>query len=1176
MRSLIRNSALIIVVLLVAAWSIMPPEKKLRLGKDLRGGVSLVYSVQVSPSDPPDVVGRVIDVLKKRIDPNGLSEISLVKQGQDRLEITMPLPGPRVKKLKDAFLAELKALGAMSLDDSGFQQLMRRPPAERAEEIKRIAGSSEGRAKDLTEGATTYDAAMATHGQYTQARDELKKAKEANAPQATIDELTRKVDDLVGKVADAELAADEARKKCVGGMMTEDEVRRALALSNERRTVEDSKTRLRVAQPSPQEQAIESLRKRFPSQKQQLEQILAAYDKFAAERTRLDDPADLKRMLSGAGVLDFRITVDPNAHPAEPRLRQELHEKGPRNVQSADARWYKLNNVDTWYDSTDDLERIHSNPAGYFLSKYGLVAEEYDGDHYVLCWDTPGSRLTKAEGEWKVAGAYASSDPQTGLPAISYEMDNRGATLQRELTKAHVGKHMAVLLDDEVYTAPNLRSAIGKSGQITGSFDDRELNYIINVLAAGSLQAKLSPEPISEVTLAPELGADNLRAGLKAGLIALVVIGGFMIVYYFGSGVISVVCLLFNALLILGLMALNSAAFTMPGIAGVILTFGMAVDANVLIYERMREELQRGLDLRNATRLGYNKAMSSIVDGNVTNLIHCVVLYFVGTQEIKGFAITMGIGVLTTLFCVWISRQIYAWLVDYGPWRRASMLPLVIPAIDRFFHRDINWLRLRWVFWTFSAAYVALGMGMVLFRGKEMLDTQFRGGSQIAFKLKEGAEGQPRTMTRKDVEGRLRELGAGALPGDESLQQLSEASVLAVNPAADGVTSNQFQIRTLAVDTKVVHDAIAAKFGDVLDTRPALTYVGRDTPETSIRRAPVYQVLSPTLGENIQRPDYHEQVREYIGGAAIVLENIDPPQPVSSLTDRMNRTRELAEFSSTLGRQRKLLVLAGDDLAVRTAVLVVRDPGLSALDDEQRWYVEVAGVEWRLVHTALANSSTSASVEVISPTIAKTFTAQAVVALTLGFILVGIYIWVRFGTLSYALAGIIPLFHDVLTAIGLIAVAQILYEWPAGQPLAHALGIMPFKIDLNMVAALLTIVGYSLNDTIIVMDRIRENRGKMPFATEEMINSAVNKTVSRTVITSGTVLMASVVLYLVGGAGMRGFSYALIIGVVVGTYSSIAIAAPIVWVRKAIPAGSGTPPPPPPPVDQGKAFMPAS
>src|SRR5256885_1424023 len=211
---------------------------------------------------------------------------------------------------------------------------------------------------------------------------------------------------------------------------------------------------------------------------------------------------------------------------------------------------------------------------------------------------------------------------QRGTPEISLEVNQRGGQLLGELAGRDVRDQMAVLLDDQVYTAPNLLSKISKSGQITGTFTDAEIRYIVRVLGAGSLQAKLSPEPISEMRLAPELGADNLRAGLRAGVISLIAISGFMIVYYFGSGVIAVVALLCNALLILGIMALANAAFTMPGIAGVILTFGMAVDANVLIYERMREEIQRGADARTAVRLGYDKAMASIVDGNVANLLH--------------------------------------------------------------------------------------------------------------------------------------------------------------------------------------------------------------------------------------------------------------------------------------------------------------------------------------------------------------------------------------------------------------------------------------------------------------------------------------------------------------------------------------------------------------------------
>jgi SecD/SecF fusion protein len=1160
MRTLVRNIVLILFVLVVCIWAIFPPEKKLRLGKDLRGGVSLVYAVQLKPGDQSDVLERVIDVVKERIDPTGQADISIVRQGQDRIEITMPLPNDRVKKLKAAFEDELKKLGEISLDPSQFERIMRMPAAERDAEIAKVAAGNTQRLEQLKAAAAAQDEAAKAREALTAAQAELKSAQEQNAGKEQIDAAQGRVDQLVGRTADTELAYERLRSDALKAGVSPSDVRRILALSNESRTIQPQGG-VGAAEriPSARERALERLKQDHPEVTKQLENVLAAFENYAAERTRLDDPADLKRLLSGAGVLDFRITVKPNQHPEEARLRRELRERGPRNVRATDARWYKINKLEAWYDKASQYEMLRADPAAYFKQR-DLVADEFEGEYYILAWDTAGSRLTQADGDWAVASAYQGPD-ELGKPAIKFEMNARGGQLMHTLTQAHVHDAMAVLLDDQVYTAPTLQSAIGKSGQITGNFDDAEIRYIARVLSAGAMQAKLSPEPISEITLAPELGSDNLQAGLKAGLYSLIVISAFMIVYYFGSGVIAVICLLINAVLILGLMSMMHAAFTMPGIAGVILTFGMAVDANVLIYERMREEMQKGADLHTAMRLGYGKAMSSIVDGNVTNLLHCVVLYFVGTQEIKGFAITMGIGVLTTLFCVFISRQIYMALVDFGPWKRASMLPLAIPAIDRFFHRKVDWLRLRWVFWSFSAAYVLLGMGMVVFRGSEMLDTQFRGGSQISFKLKEGPDGHRLTMTRKEVEARLQALAPEGSKSDPELVRLAESSVLAVNPQSDGFTSDQFTIKTLAQNADVVNPAIARAFGDKLEATPPLGYVGHDVGPGDVRRAPVFEISSPIIGEDLGRPQFRDNVKPFVGGVAILLENIDPPQALTAIQDRLERTRQSPQFSDTLSRPRKIIVLDGDDKAVKTAVILVRDESVDLFNQQQTWETEVAGREWKLVQAGLGSSSSSASVEVFSAAIAKTFTAQAVVALGLGFLLVGIYIWVRFGALSYALAGIIPLFHDVLTAIGLIALAQILYDWPPSERFARALGILPFRIDLNMIAALLTIVGYSLNDTVIVMDRIRENRGKLPHATKAMINAAVNQTISRTVITSGTVLMAAIVLYCFGGEGMRGFSYALIIGVVVGTYSSIAIAAPIVWKRHEEAKPAATPKP---------------
>jgi SecD/SecF fusion protein len=1163
MRPVIRNTILVVVLLLAAAWSIIPPERQLRLGKDLRGGVSLIYSVMLKPGDPPDVIASVIDVLKSRVDPKGLSEITFRQLGQDRIEVSMPLPNERVKRLKRAFEDELKKLDQASFDPATFERVMRLSGLEREQEIARVSAGDPVRQAGLHEAAAASDAAQAARAELNAAQAALRQAQDQGATPEQLKTLEDAVSAAVERTADAELAYDAARKTAMAASLSSSEVRRALALSDVDQRILDERTRTTEVIPSPQAQSLERLRNQYPGQKAQLEAVLAAYDAYARQRTPLDDPEDLKRLLAASGVLDFRIAVQPGTYMREVEVRRELRERGPLNVSGSDARWYPIDNLASWYDSAQQLRALRSDPAGYFGSRYRLVAEEYDGNYYLLMWDVAGSRLTHAEGEWRVDAAYRAQD-QLGRPAIGFTMDTRGASLLGNLTGAHVGKPMAILLDDRVYTAPNLESRISKSGIIQGNFGETELRYITRVLAAGSLQAKLSPQPIGESTVGPDLGLDNLRKGLRAGLIAVVVIGGFMIVYYFGFGLIAVTALLCNGLLLLGMMALNRAAFTMPGIAGVILTFGMAVDANVLIYERVREELKRGADLRNALRLGYSKAMSSIVDGNITNLIVCVVLYYVGTQEIKGFAITMSIGVLTTLFsALVISRLIFTYLVDLGPWRRASMLAIAIPAIDRFFHRDVNWLRLRWIFWCFSAFYVGMGLFFVAYEGRNMLDNEFRGGTQVTLKL-------TKDLKRQDVLDRVQTAARQAPP----LRELETASVLPVDPQDDGVTSSTFSIKTLAQDKDAVMNRLVPAFQDVTEIEPAISFRGEHA--RNLREAPVHRVVEGVLGKDIDRPQYGDDVKGYIGGIAVVLEDLQPPPRLEQLRERLEQRRTEAAFSDTLSRVRAVRVLEGDESAVRSAVVLVRDPVRSFFENEARFDAEVSQREWNLVRQAITESSSPASIQSFSASIAASFRAQAVVAVLLSFLLIGIYVWVRFGAMNYALAAILPLLHDVLTAVGLVAVAEVLYDWGPAQPIVRSLGILPFKIDLPMIAAFLTIVGYSLNDGIIVMDRIRENRGKLPYADEKAINSAVNQTISRTVITSGTTLFATVILYLFGGEGVRGFAYALSIGIIVGTYSSIAITAPIVWVRQPKRGGGSRPAaqsaasaPPAPPVATG-------
>ncbi|MBK7405308.1 MAG: protein translocase subunit SecD [Phycisphaerales bacterium] len=1132
--------ALVLALLILAYMASSPPAKKLRLGKDLRGGVSLTYSVEVRPGDDSrQVLSSVIDVLKNRVDPNGIFEIAMVPQGRDRIEITMPLPGEDVKKQKRLFEEALSALDASRIPPERIDRALSMDADARNQELERLAGGDASKLAALNELAAAADKAAHQRQSYD----------EAEAAGAEADTLEQ----LAAQAAQAEIDFESARAKIASRALTSDEVRRALRLSDQERRLYDDKSGEQSVIPSPRSRALERLTEEYPDQKASLDEIVKQFKQYESIRTTLDDPADLERLLRASGVLSFRITVDPGTDPTEEaRLRSELQEKGPRGARSPSMGWYKVNKIENWYNNVAEMNRLLADPSGFFAGLRYIV-EEYDGEYYMLCWDIRGSRLTPDDRNWKVSKAFQGVD-QIGRPAINFEMDPRGAALLGELTEPHVRDHMAVLLDDEVYTAPTLNSRISRNGQIEGEFSQAELDYIIRVLNSGSLQNKLSPAPISRNAVGPDLGLDYLRQGLSAGLIALISISLFMVVYYFRCGVIAVVALACNALLLVGAMAAMSATFTLPGIAGIVLTFGMAVDSNVLIFERMREELRLGKDAKAAVRLGFSKAMSSIVDGNVTNLIVCIVLANVGTQEIKGFAITLGVGVVTTMFAALvISRLIFDLLLEFGLIKKIRMLPSAVPALERSLEPSINWLKLRWIFVVVSSCYVGLGLYMVFVKRGDIMDTEFRGGTQVTlqFKLNDATPDPDDriTMTRKEVEEKVTEIAEAAGP-TSSLAALRVAQVMPLDPDETGITSDRFMIKSVVTDEQAVVTSIAKAFRDQIDSRPPLSFAGQDIDD--VRLAPVHPLVHSggLLGPDIGRPKYLDDVSHFSGGCAILLEHLEPKPTKWGLEARLASMREQPDFADTAGRDVEVRVLEGTPDAIQTAVILVLDPNILYLDGEQHWERDMAEREWKLTREALSRTTTLASVQSFSAAMAGKFRARAVVAVGLSLLLILIYVWVRFGSLRYSLGAVACLFHDCLTAIGLIAVAEVLCDWSVTSTLASRLGIMPFKIDLNLIAALLTIIGYSLNDTIIVMDRIREERGKMTYATDKMINTAINMTMSRTVITSGTTLLSILILYVFGGEGVRGFAYAMLIGVGVGTYSSIAVAAPMVWQRQ--------------------------
>ncbi|MEO0631455.1 MAG: SecD/SecF family protein translocase subunit, partial [Planctomycetota bacterium] len=422
--------------------------------------------------------------------------------------------------------------------------------------------------------------------------------------------------EIVGELAAAEIRRDQAKQAVLNSILKAEQLRNALQLSNEPRFVLDDTAEDPFEIPSPRSRAITELKEQHPDKIDVIDDVIAALATYESARTTLDDPNDLIRLLQGSGVLEFRIAPRVGEHPDEQQLRRELREQGPRATSAPDAAWFEISDPTSFVQTIQQAERMLEDPAGYFGGGRDFVVEPFAGANYMLLYSSRDKALLQdqSRGAWRVDQASETVD-DSGRPAVGFRMDANGAVLLGNLTEQNVNERMAVLLDDKVITAPNLNSKITSNGIIQGIDSPEERRNIIRTLNAGTLSASLTPQPISQSILGPELGQDNLDAGLRAGIIALCVVSVFMVFYYYTSGLIAVTALACNALIILAMLSLSRAALTLPGIAGIILTFGMAVDANVLIFERIREEMRRGVAIKPAVRLGFDKALSSIVDG---------------------------------------------------------------------------------------------------------------------------------------------------------------------------------------------------------------------------------------------------------------------------------------------------------------------------------------------------------------------------------------------------------------------------------------------------------------------------------------------------------------------------------------------------------------------------------
>ncbi|MDQ3072597.1 MAG: protein translocase subunit SecDF, partial [Bacteroidota bacterium] len=572
-----------------------------------------------------------------------------------------------------------------------------------------------------------------------------------------------------------------------------------------------------------------------------------------------------------------------------------------------------------------------------------------------------------------VIDARQDIDPQQGTYVVSMQMNSMGAKEWAMLTKANAAKnpgYIAIVLDEQVYSAPEVKNEIPNgSSQITGNFTVEESTDLANVLKTGKLPVEL--DVINEAVVGPSLGRDNIQKGTLSLLIGILAVIVFMVLYYNRGGWVANFALLVNLFFIMGVLASLQAALTLPGMAGIVLTLGMAVDANVLIYERIREELRSGKGMRMAISEGFQNALSSILDGNITTLLMGIILMTFGSGPIYGFAVVLVIGILTSLFSsILISRLIFDWLlakdniVNFGNKVTSDVLVGL----------NFDFLRQRKIAYIISSVVILAGIISIAVKGFNY-GIDFKGGYAytVAFE-------QP-------------------------------------------------------VNSQSVRDALENTFNK--------------TPEVK------------TFGSD----------------------------------DKLRITTDF------------MIDAPGDNDSLVAAKL---QQGLASLNNP--FIVE----ESQKVGSAVASDVRK----------------SAFASIGFGLLVIFLYITLRFRRWQFAVGATIALAHDVLFVLAIFSIFK---------------DILPFSdMDQSVVAALLTLVGFSINDTVVVFDRIREYLGlHKKSALIPTVNSALNTTMTRTIITSFTVFLVVLILFLFGGEMIRGFSFAMVIGVLAGTYSSIFIATPI-------------------------------
>ncbi|NLF09160.1 MAG: protein translocase subunit SecD, partial [Pirellulaceae bacterium] len=770
-----------------------------------------------------------------------------------------------------------------------------------------------------------------------------------------------------------------------------------------------------------------------------------------------------------------------------------------------------------------------------------------------------------------VTGAYLvdarQGADQTGNPCVNFEFDEAGGRLFGELTgdnqpdtQTGYQYRLGIILDDYMYSAPGLKSRIYKRGEITGGFSKQEAEELAAVLRAGSLPAALAKDPISELFSGPTLGRDTIEKSTFAMLISSILVPLFMIAYYRFSGIVAVFALFLNLLVLFAVMLSVKAVFTLTGFAGVALTVGMAVDNNVLVFERLREELERGAALRMAIRNAFNRASTTIIDANLTTMITATVLYVIGTDQVKGFAVPLWIGVLVSMYTsIFVARIIFD-IAEKRRWINESNISWFLGT--RMLGRTkIDFMRAFPFTATASVLFIILSVAVSINRDKGLLDIDFTGGVsvQTLFNNTQDIE-----QVRKKLSDRLPDLAVSGV----SLMEEEKQGVRFIVNTSEMETDTVKRVLTETFGGELTHNSLEFSPPSAVASSPPGEPVGKpgepvESAEPAKPAEPAAEGTAPPGGEQSRRdlpprtmlafagedslavmladnepaaepdgvageksPDPGEQAPKAAEGeplpetdipAHVVEEQPAGPDPFAG------GVQSELKFSMPVNHEAvvQLFKTALDEANIdsETTAFSISNPEYDGLGSatHSSWTLktmlptEKVASLLESMKRDLDDNPLFPTSNMIGTSVAGHTQVLALYALTASWLCIIIYLWIRFQGVAFGLAAVAALVHDVFIMLGAVAVSIYL------APFLGFLLIDQFKINLPIVVAFLTIIGFSVNDTIVIFDRIREVRGKSPEMTKDMVNLSVNQTLSRTLLTSLTVLIVVVVLYISGG-----------------------------------------------------------